>query len=388
MNEVACHLIENVIPQVQVRQWVISFPFNIRYLLAYNPALVTETLTIFIRIVSNWYEKRARKLGHSGKTAAVTFVQKFGDGLRSNTHFHSLFIDGVFDVSVDPPVFYPVPHPTDEEVGCLVKRVRDRVLRAFKTRGLLEGAMVDEHEPELFQRLTGNSIQQRITLGERAGLKVRRIGAIKGLDNVFRIANRCATIDGFSLHADTKIKADERDRLEKLLRYTARPAIALERLSETEDGKILYRLKKYFSDGTSHFLFDPLEFVEKVMAIIPPARANLLRYHLLYAPHSKYRAKIVPQKKEKSPNEVPEHRRKTWAQLLSHSFAVDVLKCDQCAGKMEPIAIIVDPAIIKRILNHLGLPSEAPFRSLPRAPPQGMLVDQEYSQCVGFTEAW
>jgi hypothetical protein len=114
--------------------------------------------------------------------------------------------------------------------------------------------------------------------------------------------------------------------------------------------------------------------------------ANLLRYHQLYAPNSKHRAKIIPQKKEKSPNEVPEHRRKTWAELLSHSFAVDVLKCDKCGGKMEPIATINDPAIIKKILNHLGLPSEAPVRSHPRAPPQ-RFVNDEFSQFTEFTEA-
>ena len=128
---------------------------------------------------------------------------------------------------------------------------------------------------------------------------------MKGLENVYRSANRCAATDGFSLHADVRVKADERDRLEKLLRYAARPAIALERLSETEDGKILYRLKQRFSDGTSHFLIDPLEFVEKVIAIIPPARANLLRYHQLFGSNSKHRSKIVPRKKEDSPNEVP-----------------------------------------------------------------------------------
>jgi hypothetical protein len=278
---------------VPVRQWVISFPFSVRYLLAYNPELVTICLGIFIRIVSSWYEKKARKLGYKGKTGTVTFVQKFGDGIRSNTHFHSLFIDGIFDVSGETPQFYPVPHPTDKEVGTLVKRARDRILRALRKRGFLEGEITDD-EPELFQKLTGNSIQQCISCGERAGLKVRRIGTIEGLENVLRIANRCTAIDGFSLHAETRIRPEDRDRLEKLIRYTARPPIALERLSYTDDGKILYRLKKRFSDGTSHFLFSPLEFIEKVIAIIPPPRANLLRYHCLFGPNSKFRSKIVP----------------------------------------------------------------------------------------------
>ena len=65
MNEVAAHLVDSVIPHVPIRQWVISFPFSVRYVLAYKPQLVTGVLSIFTRIVSNSIVKRARREGES-----------------------------------------------------------------------------------------------------------------------------------------------------------------------------------------------------------------------------------------------------------------------------------------------------------------------------------
>ena len=78
MNEVAHHLVDSVLPHVPVRQWVLSLPFSVRYLLSYNPALVTKVLSVFLRVISNWYEKSARKNGVIGKTGIITFVQRSG----------------------------------------------------------------------------------------------------------------------------------------------------------------------------------------------------------------------------------------------------------------------------------------------------------------------
>ena len=78
MNEVSHALVDRVFPFTPVRQWVISFPFSVRYALAYNPLLVTKVLSIFMRIVSSYYVKAARKKGIIGKTGAVTFVQRAG----------------------------------------------------------------------------------------------------------------------------------------------------------------------------------------------------------------------------------------------------------------------------------------------------------------------
>ena len=58
-----------------------------------------------------------------------------------------------------------------------------------------------------------------------------------------------------------------------------------------------------------------------------------------------------------------------WAQLMARSFGFDVLACPRCGGRVRLIALIDDPPVIRRILGHLGLPTEVPAARPPRAPP-------------------
>jgi hypothetical protein len=59
--------------------------------------------------------------------------------------------------------------------------------------------------------------------------------------------------------------------------------------------------------------------------------------------------------------------------LLERVFAIDVLRCPFCRGRRRLIAQITDLEVARRILRHLGLPSE-PIRPAPaRSPPQGVL---------------
>jgi len=146
-------------------------------------------------------------------------------------------------------------------------------------------------------------------------------------------------------------------------------------LSETEDRKILYRLKTSSSDGTTHVLFDPMELVGKVIALVPPPRANLLRYHGVFAPNSKDRKRIVPastgdpaEKKEVSPN-------RSWSEPIKRSFAIDIVVCVACGGRMRLVSHIEEPTVVTRILGHLGLPTDAPKLFPPRAPPQAEIFD-------------
>jgi hypothetical protein len=69
-------------------------------------------------------------------------------------------------------------------------------------------------------------------------------------------------------------------RLERLCRYAARPPVATERLSLLADGRLLYGLKHRWHDGTTHVLFEQLELLEKLAALVPPPRFNLVRYYV------------------------------------------------------------------------------------------------------------
>ena len=162
------------------------------------------------------------------------------------------------------------------------------------------------------------SIQYRIGLGKRAGQKVRRLGTMEECfyEEAKMTGSRCAALGGFSLHADTACEAGERDKLERLCRYVARPAIANERLFQRPDGLLVYKMKKPYNDGTEYLLFSPEELLEKLAALVPIPRVHLIRYHGCLAPHAKIRRKVVPAR-EISASEAskPFRKRMTWAQL-------------------------------------------------------------------------
>jgi hypothetical protein len=47
------------------------------------------------------------------------------------------------------------------------------------------------------------------------------------------------------------------------------------------------------SGGTTHLLFEPLEFLEKLAALTPRAEINLVLYHGVLAPQARWRADVV-----------------------------------------------------------------------------------------------
>jgi hypothetical protein len=104
----------------------------------------------------------------------------------------------------------------------------------------------------------------------------------------------CCDLEGFSLHAKVLIEGHDRTELERLCRYIARHAIASERLSIDPDGRVVYRLRRPWSDGTSAIVFEPLAFLERLAALMPRPRAHLLTYHGVLAPAAQWRDRIVP----------------------------------------------------------------------------------------------
>jgi hypothetical protein len=122
MSDTAAPLVDRVLPEVPVRQWVLSLPHGLRYRLAYDARLCSQVLTLFMRTLFRALRRRARSLGadpaRSGSCGAVTFVQRFGDALNLNVHFHCLVLDGVYlEPARGSPRFRPLPPPSDEEVA-------------------------------------------------------------------------------------------------------------------------------------------------------------------------------------------------------------------------------------------------------------------------------
>lgn len=131
---------------------------------------------------------------------------------------------------------------------------------------------LSEEEPLLAQ-LYGASVASRIATGRRAGQPVIRVGDCIDPDVVPELdGERCASASGVSLHANVAGPARDRRRLERLCPYVTRPPIATERLSRLADGRLLYRLKHRWRNGTTHVVFEPGELVEKLAAPVSPRR--------------------------------------------------------------------------------------------------------------------
>ena len=81
---------------------------------------------------------------------------------------------------------------------------------------------------------------------------------------------RCASVDGFSVHANVAVSAGDRARLERLAQYCARGPVATERLEMLTDGRLLYRFKRAWRDGTTHIILMPLDMLAIARKIVRP----------------------------------------------------------------------------------------------------------------------
>ena len=135
--------------------------------------------------------------------------------------------------------------------------------------------------------------------------------------------------------------------MERLCRDVARPAIALERLSRDGDGLVVYALKHPFRDGTTHVLFEPLDFMARLAALVPRPRTHLVRFHGLFAPNARHRRLVVP-----APAPAPAHddaettRSQTrsamsWAQRLRRVFAIDISQFLHCGAPLRVLVCAV-----------------------------------------------
>ena len=106
-------------------------------------------------------------------------------------------------------------------------------------------------------------------------------------------------VAGFSLHAGVAAKAHERKKLERSCRYIERPAVSEKRLSLLSNGHVRYKLKTPYRNGTTHVMFESLDFIARLVALVPKPRVNLTRFHGVLTPNSAHRAQVTPAKRGK-----------------------------------------------------------------------------------------
>ena len=196
-----------------------------------------------------------------------------------------------------------VKAPTNSELNQLSHTIAGRLARYLERQGLLERdaeysyLALDRSDEDPMDQLRGHSITYRIAVGPQQGRKVFTLQTLPGIEEPF--SGSAGQAAGFSLHAGVATKANQRDKLERLCRYITRPAISEKRLSLTNQGKVRYELKTPYRDGTTHVIFEPVDFIAKLAALVPKPRVNLTRFHGVFAPNSKHRALVTPAKRGK-----------------------------------------------------------------------------------------
>ena len=377
MAETAAHLVDHLLSRVPVRQWVLSFPIALRILFAAHPELLSPVLHIIHRVIARFLIQQAGLKGSQAHTGAVTLIQRFGSAANLNIHLHCLVLDGVYRSSAGVPVFREVRAPTIEQLQHLLGRIITRIMKLLTRQGYLieeEGMTylgdIDAHGA--LTPLQAASCTYRIALGPRAGHKVLSLQTVPSRPTQSTQA-LCANAHGFSLHAAVRCRAHQRKELERLCRYITRPAIANERLKRNCAGQVVLQLKSPYRDGTTHIVMSPLEFLQRLAALVPRPRLHLIRFHGVLAPHAKLRTQIVPSEPVNAHEACDHHAqappasapaRMSWACLLKRVFDIDIEQCPRCGGRLKIIAAIEDPQVLVKILTHLGLPARAP----PRAP--------------------
>jgi len=299
MSNGAAHLVDRVLPDVPVRQYVLSLPFELRRLAAFKADVLAALARIFVEATFATYSARAKHAGIEGaQCGSVLCVQRFGS-LNLNVHFHTLVLDGVFTRDLQGRVlFHPAPPPGPRELAAIVERTCRKATAWLRRRGYLDDGLSGQR-PEAQSALDACAAvaMQR---GQLATLA--RPGDADAADEDHERApdKNDVAVDhqGFNLHAGVRIDAGDDLGRERLARYALRPPLSLERLRRLPGGRIAYRLK-YVSRGRGkHRVMTPMEFMARLLAIVAPPRYPLARYAGVLAQRSKWRRDVVPRPRD------------------------------------------------------------------------------------------
>lgn len=151
------------------------------------------------------------RFAHAG---AVTFVQRFGDALNLNMHFHVLALDGVFDADDPGEIqFVSLDPPSGTEILRVARGFARRLARLMERRGLGAESHADDADPllrdqPLMAELCGASVRGRVATGPRAGQRVRRLGDRVEIEHLLdSTPPGCASVVGISVHAAVAVPA-------------------------------------------------------------------------------------------------------------------------------------------------------------------------------------
>lgn len=312
MSNTAAAIVDRVLPDVPVRQYVLSLPYELRRLAAFKADVLTALGRIFVEAIFASYQRRAEQGGVAdGQSGAINFVQRFGS-LNLHVHFHVMVLDGVFVRDGDAGVrFLPASAPTREELDAVVARVNKRAGAWLRRHGYFDGRPLEEGSSEPPTQ-TALDACAAIAMGRGQVSTLPNAEAAESLEADPESAPDKPAVavvdrDGFNLHAGVRIEAGDDGGRERLARYGARPPLSLERLRRLPGGRVAYRLK-YVSRGRGkHRVMSGLEFMARLAALVAPPRYPLVRYAGVLGPRSAWRKDVVLKPRERRPacNDAP-----------------------------------------------------------------------------------
>jgi len=307
------------------RQFVFTIPKILRPYFKSDKRLFGEVSKLIFSLLSNFFSLAA---GRTLLCACVVSYQSFGEFTRFHPHWHVLVLEGGF-TTYDRFVYLPLGADNG-----MLQVWQAALLSMFLKKGLIDQT---------------------------------RVNMLKDWKH-----------SGFSIDSKTRLfsKADR----EALGQYVVRGATCAENIhyDPASDTVIWTASPKGFYKGKSE-TFKGFEFVDQLVAHVPPRRVQLVRRYGVYAGKirkqwqerpSIYRlapegwqkehpykgppgATTLPE--EASRTETPDAwsrlRKQSWARLLQKVYEVDPFICPKCQGVMSVVAIIEDPKELTKIID-------------------------------------
>jgi hypothetical protein len=323
MAQTAAHLIDSVLPRISFRQFVISFPMRIRHYLQTH-----KILQAVLKIVVD--EIRKRLIACSPNIAnpqigAISFIQYFGNALNYHPHFHLIVADGIFNGETGTEALqFHEASLTQDDIADTQEYIQKRVLGLFLKRGLFNKEEVEK---------------------------------MLSYEN-----------SGFSLDAKVKIEASDKDGLERLIRYCARPPFKSENI-RLNGPWINYHLPKPSRDGKTFIVIDAHDFLDRISRFVPYPRRHRHHFHGIFAANSPQRKQVAANAQKrleteaKAREETIEKTKKvsqTWAKLIARIYEVNPLVCEGCGKEIKIIGFVTHSSQIWRILKGIGWPVDVP----------------------------
>jgi len=318
------YLAEELLLELPHRQFVFTVPKILRPYFMNDKRLYGEVSRLIFELLSSFFSLAAQRELQCG---CVASYQSFGEFARFHPHWHVLVLEGGFD-KWGRFVYLPL--------GCdagLLKLWQESILAFFLKQKLIE--------------------QERATM------------------------IRSWVHSGFSVESETRML--NKETREALGQYAVRGAVSEQRISYDSAADLVTwsaRVSGFFEGKVE--TFKGYEFVEQLVAHLPPRRAQLVRRYGIYSSRIRSKWPQMPKITRFAPegwtkahetelepaqdsaenvelSEVPDSwsrlRRKNWARLLKKVFEVDPFMCPKCGAAMVVVAVIEDPAKLKAIIQ-------------------------------------